>query len=185
MRLALVLALSAAAHAQDSRRDLFDEEVAIPRNQWRAIRVTLAERPATLRCRFRVEQGNSTIRALMMTAEDTERFRQGQSFRMLAATEAGREGSLDFRMPRPGDYMLLIDNRTTGGEAVRLNLKAWLDFHNGESFAARELPSETRRTVLAFSAVWLLVAGGWPGWKIWRAWRRRRDALRGFYPDRF
>ncbi len=185
MKLALALALCAAALAQNSRRDLFDETVPIPRNQWRAIRVAVTERPATLHCRFRVEQGDSTIRALVVTAGDVELFRNGQPFRRLAQTEAGRDGSLELRISRPGDYRLLIDNRTTGGEAVRLNLKAWLDFREGESFAARELPSETRRMVLGLSLVWLLVAGGWPGWKIWRAWRRRREALRGFHLGQF
>lgn len=185
MRLGLVLALSAAALAQNNRRDVFDETVAIPRNQWRAIRVSITERPSTLRCRFQVEQGDSAIRALVVTAGDVERFRDGQSFRRLAQTEAGRDGSLDLRIARPGDYRLLIDNRTSGGGAVSLKLKAWLDVHDGESFEARELPAETRRIVLGLSLVWLVVAGGWPGWKIWRAWRRRREALRGFHSGGF
>ena len=81
--------------------------------------------------------------------------------------------------------MLLIDNRTAGREAVRLALEAWLDFRDGEKFGARELSTSTRRWVAGFGFVWLAVAGGWPGWRIWRAWRRRRDALRGFYPERF
>ncbi len=184
MKLAWILTLAVSLHAAE-RRDLFDETILIPRSQWRGIRVALSSRPATVRCRFTITEGQSSVRAVIMSAADTERFRKGESFRMLATTGAGRQGSLDFRIPRPGDYMLLIDNRTTGGEAVKLDLKAWLDFQEGDQFGPRELPSQTRSIVLGLSAVWMMVAGGWPGWRIWRAWRRRRDALRGFYPDRF
>jgi hypothetical protein len=182
MRLAAAILVAAAA-ATTGRQDLFDQTVSMPRSQWRAIRVSLTERPATLRCRFRVEEGSAGIRAIVMTVQDTERFRKGEPFRMLAATKTGSEGTLDFRIPRPGEYMLLIDNRSDGVGAVDLRLRAWLDFHEGEQFA-RELSRQTRWLVSGLGLIWLGVAGGWPAWRIRRAWLRRRDALRGFHGGR-
>ncbi len=77
-----------------------------------------------------------------------------------------------------------LDSIAEARRAAEAARRAWLDFRSGDQFSPQELPSQTRWKVAGFGLVWLLVAGVWPGWKIWIVWRRRRDALRGFYPDR-
>jgi hypothetical protein len=156
-----------------ARTDLFHDTVRIPKSQWRAIRVSLRDRPATVDARFDVVEGSSRVRVLLLTDVEVDRFQKGKPFRTIASTDAGSGGSLRHRVARPGEYMVLVDNRTLATSTVALDLRVSLEFESGATFEPRSLPRSTRLAVVALSAGWLLIVGGWSGGRVWRAWRRR------------
>src|SRR5262245_40496781 len=57
---------------------LFDDVIKVPRSQWRAIRLDLQQRPATIEVAHEVLRGRSAVRVVLMTSEDVERFSKGQ-----------------------------------------------------------------------------------------------------------
>jgi hypothetical protein len=97
----------------------------------------------------------------------------------LAATEAGRTGRVRYLVTRPGDYVLLLDNRSQersqsrGGAAVQLNVRLAFD-PKYVSFEPGQLPPGQRQVVVAVSLLGFAAIGGWSGWKLWNATRRRR-----------
>ena len=174
-----MIALALLALAANTT-DLFHDTVRIPKSQWRAIRVSLRERPATVKCRFEVLEGSSKVKALLITDVEVDRFQHGKPFRVMAASDADSNGAFEYRIVRPGEYMVLVDNRTQGTSTVALDFHVTLEFAPGATFEPRTLPMSTRLTVVAVSLAGFLLVGGWSGWRIWRAWRRRFEALRGF-----
>ncbi len=175
--IAIALLLLAAA---PERTDLYKERTRIPKSQWRAVRAQMFDRPSTIHCEYRVVEGTSGVRAVLMTGDDVDRFQRGESPRVLASTQAAGSGAFAFRVTRPGEYLVLVDNRTQGTSAVLLDLNVWLERHPDATFEPRLLSRETRLKVVAMSLGGFLLVGGWSGWRVWLAWRRRLDAIRGF-----
>jgi hypothetical protein len=177
-RLAPVVLLAAAALAQDSGRVvLFDEIVRIERAQWRVVSssVMLKHRPGTVEVDYTVVRGNPGVRAMLMTRQDVDRYRNGKSSRVLAATEPNRGGKVRFLVTRPGDYMVLLDNRQEGRGAALVQLRVGLAFDREHvSFEPGRLPDGRRRLVVAVSLLGFAVVGGWSGWRLWMATVRRR-----------
>ena len=184
MKLTLLLALTGSVIAQSAERVvLFDELVRIPRSQWRGLTpVVLRQRPAIVEVDYTVMSGGAEVRAVVMTRQEVARFRDGHSPRAVAATQPSREGKLRHLITRPGDYVVLLDNRTEqrGGAAVQL--KVGLAYHPQHvSFTPGRLPEPRRRIVIAVSLLGFAVVGGWSGWKLWGATVRRRR-IRGQLP---
>jgi hypothetical protein len=169
------LVLPAQQRESPQRLVLFEEEVKVPRAQWRALTVTLKQRPAYLEVRHEVLNGGPKIRVLVMTRGDADRLLRGQSHRVLAGTEEGGKGSLRYLATRPGDYMVVVDNRSTArGQAV-VQLKVGLAYDpEYVSFAPRTLPSSRRRVVVLISLLGFGVAAGWSGWKLRKAMAAER-----------
>jgi hypothetical protein len=139
--------------------------------------VTLKQRPAYLEVRHEVLNGGPQIRVLVMTRGDADRLLRGQSHRVLAGTEAGGKGALKYLATRPGDYMVVVDNRSAArGQAV-VHLKVGLVYDpEYVSFAPRTLTPSRRRVVVAISLLGFGAAAGWSGWKLWRARSGRRGS---------
>jgi hypothetical protein len=175
-RAALLLAILPAALPGASRVVLFDEIVKIPRSQWRGLTVNLQQRPATVEVEHLVVSGGSGVRVVLMSRHDVERFRQGRSHRVLAATRYLREATLRHLITRPGEYMVLLDNRIEGRGGAMVQLKVTLAYSpQHASFEPGTLSPGRRRTVVVVSLVGFAVIGCWSGWKLWNA--RRRSSL--------
>jgi len=165
----ILLALILAAGSQLT---LFDEVVRLPRSQWRAINVTLKQRPARVESRFQVVRGNAALRAVLMSRDDVERFRRGEEFRILAATDAGREGKLSYIVSRPDDYMVLLEN--TSPRSAMAQFHVGVEFNEYTSFEPRTVPPERRAAIIGVSLLVFAVIGGWSGALLLRASRRQR-----------
>lgn len=145
--IALLLLLLAAA----GQVTLFDDVIKVPRSQWRAIRLDLHQRPATIEVSHEVLKGRSAVRVVLMTGEDVERFSKGQSHRVLAASPFSEKGEFRYAVHTPGDFQVLLDNRLEGRGASEVKVRIGVVFDERLSFAPRQLPESTRRRVVVLS----------------------------------
>jgi len=172
----LILALGAASLAAQppARTVLVDETVRVPRSQFRAVRMPVQQRPVTIECDYKAVSG-SPVRAVVMTVDDMERMRNQRSYRILAATGPAAEGALRYRVNRPGDYVLLLENDNTPNVRVRLQIA--LAFDENASFTPTTLPPARRRQVVAVSLAGFSLVAGLTAWRLLAAVRRRRSWL--------
>jgi hypothetical protein len=160
IRLALVLA------AITGRTEILNETMPIPHSQWRAMKVELRDRPATVEVEFRVTQGRSGVRVVFMTADDLKRFEKGERHEVLAQTEYAEKGSFRYLVGNPGDYRILLDNRLEGRDPAEVAVKVSLAYHEYSSFAPRTLPPGKRRAVVGLSLALFALAALWIGRKL-------------------
>jgi hypothetical protein len=165
---ALILATGASNYLT-----LFDEIVRIPRGQWRAINVSLHQRPAQVQCRYQVVRGSSNVRAVLMSREDVTRFQQGQDYHVMSLTAADRKGELRHIISRPGDYIVLIENDSKGSPSY-VQLHLGLEFNRYTSFEPLTVSPRRRSVIIAVSLLLFALIGAWSGWRLLRATRGRR-----------
>lgn len=169
----LILALGAASlsAAQPARTVLVDETVRVPRSQFRAVRMPVQQRPVVIECDYSLVAG-SPVRAVVMTVDDMERMRNHHPYRILAAAGPSASGSLRYRVNRPGDYVLLLENDNSPNARVRLQVALAFDEH--ASFTPTTLPPAKRRQVVAASLAGFSLTAGFAAWRLTAAVRRRR-----------
>jgi hypothetical protein len=108
--------------------ELVDEVYRIPPAEWKYVEVNLRQRPALVSASFQTESGAGKVRLALMTRADLERLREDLPHGVLAVTEIGKSGALDFRVRQPGDYVLIVDNRSSKTQAAAVHLRIGLDF---------------------------------------------------------
>ncbi len=160
--LALVLLLFASA----TRVQLVDEPFDIPAHDWRFdSELGLHQRAATLMARFQVKSGGD-VRLLLMTREDVERMSGGKPHDTLMTFGPSRSGRLQYAVPHPGDYVLVVDNRENS-EPARVHLSVWLDFRH-----VTGISPQRQFTVILLSFVFFFGVVGWSARRIWRGIHR-------------
>jgi len=120
----LVCALLLAA---STRVELLDEAPTIRRGDWNWYPVSLLQRPATVDADFSVLSGSPQVRIALMSHAEMERRNARSSFDELAATAPGARGSLRYRVPRPDEYGIVVDN-SRGTQDAKVRVRASLDF---------------------------------------------------------
>lgn len=150
-----LLLLAASTHV-----DLVDEDFHIPAGEWRYVELGLRQKAAMVAADVQVRTGSHQLRLALMRQEDLERLRQGRPNGVLASTEPGTAGHLRHSVRVPGDYVLLIDNRASPGQAANAHLRITLDFGVPAGSAVTQLPLRRQITVIAISfAVFFAIAG--------------------------
>jgi hypothetical protein len=119
--LAWILALTAA-----TRVLLVDEVYSIPADQWRYVEVGLKRQPALVVTHYDVRDG-SAVAVALMRRDDMENLRQGLPHGVVQAIGPGGDGTLRAQVAA-GDYVIVVDNRSSGGHAASVHLRVWLDF---------------------------------------------------------
>lgn len=168
------LLLFLLAPAPVERTTLFDGDITVPRSQWRAIRLDLRQRAATIEVSHNVTQGRSAVRVVLMTSADVERFSRGESHRVLAASPFSHKGSFRYAVTTPGQYQVLLDNRLEGRGSSTVHIKVAVAFDERLSFTPRELPAETRRRVVFWSLTGFAAFCGISAWLLVGATRQRK-----------
>jgi hypothetical protein len=124
--------------------ELVDEVYHIPPAEWKYVEVNLRQQPALVSASFRVDSGSASgagkVRLALMTRADLERLREDLPHGVLAVTEIGKSGALDFRVRQSGDYVLVVDNRPSKAQPAAVHLRIALDF------ARPTVPTVTRLT---------------------------------------
>ncbi|HEY1339632.1 MAG TPA: hypothetical protein VGF59_19100 [Bryobacteraceae bacterium] len=165
--LAFLLLLAASTNLE-----LVNEIVPIPAREWRYVEFGLNQKPAVVMAMYTVESGATSVRLAVIRREDLERLRQDQPHGVLAATRPGKAGALSHQVRRPGDYVVVVDNRD-GSSPARVRLRVSLDF------SPRRLGPEVTRLsperqlaviVISFAVFFGIVA--YSGRKLLRAIRR-------------
>ncbi len=169
-----VVALAAVSVAGAERIVHFDGTVRIGRNLWHAVAIGPSETPARVECSFMVVAGAPTVRAFLAPRTEAERFRDGAAFRATAATPYLAEGVLQHRITRPGDYLVIVENRGPEPAPATVRLRVELFHPDATGVEARELPPARRRAVIALSVLFFVVAAGWSGIRLWSATRPPR-----------
>jgi hypothetical protein len=120
----LICALLLAA---STRVELLDETPTIKRGDWNWYPVSLLQRPATVDVDFLVISGSPQVRVALMSHAEMERRHARSSFDELAATPPGTRGLLRYRVPRPDEYGIVVDN-SRGTQDTKVRVRASLDF---------------------------------------------------------
>ncbi|MBK5291578.1 MAG: hypothetical protein JJE04_07890 [Acidobacteriia bacterium] len=157
-----------AAAAAPSSLTLFDEIVRLPRSQWRAVHVSLHQRPATVHCRFEVVRGNAPVRVVVMSRQDVENFSKGRPYSVLGASGEERKGRLRQLINRPGDYMVMIENSSARAPAY-VQMHVEVEFNEYTSFVPRTVPPGRRTVVVAVSLMLFGLVSLWSGRRLWMA----------------
>jgi hypothetical protein len=146
-----ILPLALVLVAITGRTELLNEKIHIPRSQWRALKVELRERPATVEVDYRVLTGRSGVRVVFMTDENAERLEKGQSYEAIRETDYRDKGKFQFFVGNPGAYRILLDNRLEGREPAEAQLKITLLHHDQATFVPKMLGETKRRSVVGIS----------------------------------
>ena len=168
----LMLALAAA-----SRVELTDEVYTIPAEEWRYLEIGLKQQAALVVARYDLEGAgtDAQVRVALMRREDMEHFREGLPHGMVEATAAGHGGTLRAHVPA-GDYVLVVDNRATGGRPVAVHLHVWLDFSNHVGPVVTTLPAGRQFTVILISFAVFFGVVAWGGRKLLQAVSRNHES---------
>ncbi len=159
--LALLLFVLAATRVQ-----LVDEPFDIPAHDWRFdAELGLHQRPATLEVNYQVRSG-AEVRLLLMTRHDVELMSDGKPYESLITTGPDRRGQLQYTVPHPGDYVLVVDNRENAVPA-RVHLSVWLDFR-----PATGISPQRQLTVILLSFAFFFGVVTWSARRIWRGIHR-------------
>lgn len=130
-------------------------------------------------CEFKVEQGPN-VRALVMTADDVDRMRANKSYRILAGSAGAQQGTLTYRVIRPGDYMVLIDSLDNSGPVSRVHISIALAYDEQSSFTPLTLPPAQRTRIVGASLAAFSLMAGLTGRRILKAVRRRETSSTDF-----
>jgi hypothetical protein len=129
--------------------ELLDETPTIAAGKWNYYPVNLRQQPARVNATFDVQSAAGEVKLALLTHADAQRLFEDMPHGVLAATAAGRHGSLSFRVPRTGDYDIVVDNRD-GTRDVLARVRASLEF--GEPAPEAVTPSRARQlTVVVLS----------------------------------
>jgi hypothetical protein len=129
---------------------LVDELYQIPANEWRFVEVSLQQQPALVSADYRTDAGAKDLRLALLRREDLERLRDDRAYGRLAETDAGPAGHLRFRPHDPGEYAIVVDNRS-GDRPVSVYLKVGLDFGEERNPEVTTLSPRRQLTVILIS----------------------------------
>lgn len=141
-----LLLVAASTHV-----DLVDEVYRIPAGQWRYVPLELRQRPAFVAANFEVRSGSPHLRLALMRREDLERMRNDDPYGVLAATDAAASGRLRYPVRVAGDYVIVIDNRTSSNQAAEAHLHVALDFGGQPGPEVTRLSPQRQMVVIAIS----------------------------------
>ena len=145
---------------------LTDEVVVVPPSQWRAVEVSMRQRPALVECDFHVGGEHPGVRLALMTKDDADRFQLGHAHNLIASTAYQHEGNLKAGVTQPGDYMIVLDNRLDGHRAAHVRLKVNLTFASEQATSVRYAPRDRQALSIAAGLLFFFTVALIGGWKI-------------------
>lgn len=104
-----------------------DETPTIAAGKWNYYAVDLGQQPARVKASFEVQSKTGEVRLALLSHADEQRLLAEMPHGVLAVTPAGRHGSLSFRVPQPGNYDVVVDNRE-GKHDVAVRVRVSLEF---------------------------------------------------------
>lgn len=151
--------------------NLVDETYRIPANEWRYVEVSLKQRPALLSASLEAQGGSDEVRVALLRREDLERLRGDRAHGVLAATGPGDSGRLEYYLRGPGNYDVVIDNRS-GDAPATVHLRVWLDFGWIPGPAVTLLSPRRQFTVIAISFAVFFGIVSWSARRLMRGMKK-------------
>jgi hypothetical protein len=152
--------------------ELVDEVYRIPPAEWKYVEVNLRQQPALVSASFQTESGAGKVRLALMTRADLERLREDLPHGVLAVTEIGKSGALDFRVRQPGDYVLIVDNRSGKTQTAAVHLHIGLDFARPTVPLVTRLAPQRQLAVIVLSFAFFSGVVTYSARKLLRATKR-------------
>ena len=149
--------------------ELLDESPVIAAHKWNYYAVNLRQQTARVDAWYAVQSPKGQVKLALLTYTDLDRLFQNVPHGVLAATPAARAGSLRCRVPRTGDYAVVVDNRD-GESDVKVHVRVSLEFGGGGPEVTSASPAR-RLTVVALSAMFFLTVATYSARRILRAVR--------------
>jgi hypothetical protein len=173
--LACVVLLAASTSVE-----LVDEIYQIPPAEWKYVEVNLRQNPALVTASFRVESGAESgaesragnVRLALMTRADLERLREDLPHGLLAVTAPGKSGALSFRIRQPGDYVLVVDNRSSKAQPAAVHLRIALDFALPSGPLVTRVSPQRQLTVIVLAFAFFFGVVAYSARKLLRAAKR-------------
>jgi hypothetical protein len=137
--------------AASTRVELVDEVYQIPPARWNYVPINLRQNPARIDASFQVESGAGKVRLALMTQADEERLHDELPHGLLAVTEIGKSGGLSIRVRQPGDYALVVDNRSAKALPAAVHLRIALDFARPSGPDVSRLAPRRQLTVIVLA----------------------------------
>jgi hypothetical protein len=156
--------------AASTRVELVDETYHIPANEWRYVEVSLRQQPAFVSARYRTQEDSGQIRLALLRKTDLERLRSEKPFGVLASTPPAASGRLNFRVPEPGQYALVVDN--SGDRPAALRLQVSLNFADAGGPTVTQLPRSRQLTVILISFAVFFGIVTWSARRLIRATKK-------------
>lgn len=150
---------------------LFDGELTVPRLRARGISVKV-ERPTYVHAEYRTRDKSAEARAALLTAAGVSAYQQGEDYDLLAVTPYAPSGEFRFLVMRPGEYVVLIDNRIDKQPSMLVHASVT---SVEDPSLPRTLPAARRHAITALSLGLFGAIAGWSGWMLLR--RQRNPSL--------
>ena len=131
--------------------ELVDEVYRIPANEWRYVELGLNQQPAQVLAEYTVRPETQQVRLALMRRDDEERLRAGVPHGVMASSSYAQSGALVYRVPAPGDYVVVVDNRERPAANVHLRIR--LDFASPVEPFVRRISPRRQLTVIAISCL--------------------------------
>ncbi len=100
----------------------YDDTVIVGAGRFRTLDLSLPEEPARIVCSFEIVEGGSSVRAVLVKAEDAERWLRGEAHDVEASTPFGRRGAFSHKPKDPDHYLIVLDNRMEGRGSTEVHL---------------------------------------------------------------
>jgi hypothetical protein len=152
--------------AASSSVPLVDQTFQIPANDWRFVDLGLRQRSALVRANFNVESG-PPVQLLLMEQADMERLNRGDAHGVVMATPVGATGRLAVHPSKPGDYVVVIENRSGQAETSKVRLRVSVDF-----VESTQLSPERQLVVITISFAVFFGIVTYSARRLWHAVRR-------------
>lgn len=152
--------------------ELVDEVYQMPPAEWKYVEVNLRQNPALVTASFNVQSGSGKVRLALMTRADLERLREDLPHGLLAVTGIGKSGALNFRVREPGDYVLVVDNRSSKAQPAAVHLRIALDFARPSGPAVTRLGPRRQLTVIVLAFAFFFGVVAYSARKLLRAAKR-------------
>ena len=107
-----------------------------------------------------------------MTRADLERLREDVPHGLLAVTDFGKSGAFDFRVRQPGDYVLVVDNRSSKTQPAAVHLRIALDFARPSGPIVTSLGARRQLTVIVLAFAFFFGVVTFSARKLLRAAKR-------------
>ena len=133
---------------------LLDSTITVPKSHWIAVEVKIDKPHTVVECTVEVENGSSTVDALLMSRVDAERFNRGRSFRPIYSTGFQTSSRFRHEVETAGDYVLLLDNRLEGRSATNAHVR--IELWNPDAANPKTVPPEKQRVIIALSLLFFV-----------------------------
>ena len=158
--------------AASTRVELVDEVYQIPPDEWRYVELELRQQPAFVSARYEVLSSGKPLRLALLRKEDLEKLRNERPHGLMAATAPGQEGALQYHVRKPGQYVIVVDNRGGDRKPAEVRLRVALDFAAAPGPEVTLLAPRRQLAVILISFAVFFGIAGYAGVRLLRAVRR-------------